>query len=76
MCHPSQIYIQREPNLIMSLIPVHESNLIMIDDVIILSGVVRILENFMISEEENFFLLNVETAERNIFYQVDIRYQI
>lgn len=68
--------IQRELNLIMALIPVHESNLIMIDDVIILSGVVRILENFMISEEENFFLLNVETAERNIFYQVDIRYQI
>ena len=68
--------IQRELNLIMALIPVHESNLIMIDDVIILSGVVRILENFMISEEENFFLLNVETAERNIFYQVDIRCQI
>ena len=44
--------IQRELNLIMALIPVHESNLIMIDDVIILSGVVRILENFMIFEEE------------------------
>ena len=44
--------IQRELNLIMALIPVHESNLIMIDDVIILSGVVMILENFMIFEEE------------------------
>ena len=44
--------IQRELNLIMALILVHESNLIMIDDVIILSGVVMILENFMIFEEE------------------------
>ena len=67
--------IQRELNLIMALILVHESDLIMIDDIIILSGVVMILENFMIFEEE-IFLLHVETAERSIFYQVDIRYQI
>ena len=44
--------IQRELNLIMALILVHESDLNMIDDIIILSGVVMILENFMIFEEE------------------------
>ena len=44
--------IQRELNLIMALILVHESDLIMIDDIIILSGVVMILENFMIFEKE------------------------
>ena len=65
--------IQRELNLIMALIPVHESNLIMIDDVIILSGVVMILENFMIFEEEKVL---VETAESSIFYHVYIRQQI
>ena len=48
--------IQRELNLIMALILVHESDLIMIDDIIILSGVVMILENFMIFEEEFFFV--------------------
>jgi len=48
--------IQRELNLIMALILVHESDLIMIDDIIILSGVVMILENFMIFEEEIFFV--------------------
>ena len=44
--------IQRELNLIMALILVHESDIIMIDDIIILGGVVMILENFMIFEEE------------------------
>ena len=48
--------IQRELNLIMALILVHESDLIMIDDIIILSGVVMILGNFMIFEEEIFFV--------------------
>ena len=48
--------IQRELNLIMALILVHESDLNMIDDIIILSGVVMIIENFMISEEEFFFV--------------------
>ena len=66
---------QRELNLIMALILVHESDMIMIDDIIILCGVVMILENFMIFEEE-IFLLNAETAKRSIFYQVDIRCQI
>jgi len=47
--------IQREINLIMALILMPESHLIMIDDIIILSGVVMIIENFMISEEEFFF---------------------
>ena len=47
--------IQRELNLIMALILVHESDLIMIDDIIILSGVVMILENFMVFEKEIFF---------------------
>ena len=44
--------IQRELNLIMALILVHESDLNMIDDIIILSGIVMILEIFMIFEEE------------------------
>ena len=61
--------IQRELNLIMALILVHESDLNMIDDIIILSGIVMILENFMIFEEEKF-LLKAETAEGSKFYHV------
>ena len=48
--------IQWELSLILALILVHESDLIMIDDIIIFSGVVMMLENFMMSEEEIFFI--------------------
>ena len=68
--------IQRELNLILALFLMHESDLIMIDNIIILCGVVLILGNFMIFEEEEKFLLDTETAECSIFYHIDIRYQI
>ena len=68
--------IQRELNLILALFLMHKSDLIMIDNIILLCGVVMILGNFMIFEEEEKFLLNTETAECSIFYHIDIRYQI
>ena len=59
--------IQRELNLILALFLMHDSDLIMIDSIIILCGVVMILGDFMIFEEEDKFLLNTETAESAYF---------